>query len=438
MENMLCMAPRCNEPRSTSSHCSQHTRQLLPIYLRYKRLSDELPNISTSNEIKDLMNLYHQYARVYWLRREYRHRGFRLEYQDWGHGEAIDRVWKTMQDLDQKMQTLTSIPLPPLEESNEVLEDEEVTNILEEDIVQLSQLRKTHLRMEQEELWSRRIPCMVNQVHLIENRLTQVRQIYMNTVKFLLPEATSESKEVTRIQHFLRSGITNVYTDDEKSPVTANSVATGTLLCFLMALTKIQFTWHPSQKYDINPNECCYKECLRFIRLHPIFLKLIHGALLLTYEGITCYLNVGIREKSSLGQLDDYCCDLLAGKQDTITDAQGINSVMLEEIKQLSRTMTPFQKQMYMNILSDDTNTRSPNSPFSICVNIIAYKKSIQHPKSNRQQGHQSNVITIMRLGIDGLHARCIQNRKECDACLQELRQGLKYGEKHEKAKPPV
>ena len=109
MEKDICKAPLCDRERKNKNHCQYHMNKLIPIYQRYKRLSNELPNISNTDNVKELVNLYNLYYRIYDLRKYYQKKGFKDEYQDFGHTKIIDNIWMNMCLIASKLENIVKI-----------------------------------------------------------------------------------------------------------------------------------------------------------------------------------------------------------------------------------------------------------------------------------------------------------------------------------------
>lgn len=174
----LCYAPNCDKQKFGSNHCKFHIHQLLPIYQRYKKLQDELPTIKIEElkDIKILLNYYNLYSRIYNLRQQYRRKGFKEQHQDWGHQNIIDNLWSTMQTIIKKLEELTI----------NIKENENIINEIEEfddDPLNIGNIDtpkkaiKTHHKLENEELWNRGIPCLINK-NVIDN--TKIKTIIYN------------------------------------------------------------------------------------------------------------------------------------------------------------------------------------------------------------------------------------------------------------------
>jgi hypothetical protein len=189
-----CKSPNCDSKRVSNSHCQFHQHQLKPIYNRYKKLQDELPLVIEDSSIPDLLKLYGRCRRIYLLRQEYRKKGFREEFWDFGHENVIDILWSKMQEIikiiKKKIKEDNNKTEINGENNNDIkilnLENENSEEFIEEkDELDTKKIIKLHHKLEQQEMWMRRIPCLIKRREKYENNMEILNKIYINLIKHI-------------------------------------------------------------------------------------------------------------------------------------------------------------------------------------------------------------------------------------------------------------
>ncbi len=202
MELDLCRAPNCKLKRITASHCSFHNHQLSPLYSRYKNLQSKLVS-AIPISIPELLKLYGTCSRIYLLRQEYQRRGFREEFWDSGHNHMIDSLWTKMQKIAKIIEDTIKTESLNSEESKEVIKEDEINITFEENIeisenedIDRTRLLKLHHKLEQEELWNRRIPCLIKRREKCAKNLEMLHKIYNNLVRSLCSTTKINTLEI--------------------------------------------------------------------------------------------------------------------------------------------------------------------------------------------------------------------------------------------------
>lgn len=123
----ICKAKDCVEIKVNDNFCKQHTHKLHPIYIRYKRLQENI-DLTSPSTIPELIKLYGKCAKIHALRQKYR-KSLKTEFHDWGHEKALDLIWEKMQEIEQKLYQLVQTSDVPVKEINE--ETKEIEEDLE-------------------------------------------------------------------------------------------------------------------------------------------------------------------------------------------------------------------------------------------------------------------------------------------------------------------
>lgn len=128
------MAPSCNDSRVSNHHCQLHAEQFKPKYLRYKELQSKLVRLDNLDRltVKELIQRYNSYSRVYKLRRSCMRKYFRLEHWDQGHTLMSVKIWQDLVKIERWITKLVSIPKPVSIPVVEVDSDEEEYTEIEE------------------------------------------------------------------------------------------------------------------------------------------------------------------------------------------------------------------------------------------------------------------------------------------------------------------
>lgn len=287
MESTICAAPTCREVVSGHFHCKYHHSLLTPIYLKYKELQNKLPMLNNLDEadLPILLDYYRRYAKVYTLRQQYRHRGFRRELWDAGHQGMIESFWSQLLQLEKAISQKV-VQSTELEESNEIVVEEEELSDEIETLVDVSAISKLHRRLELEELLTRSNNCFtrINETYRIETEkiLGIISQQLLKGVIKIVGE--SESDMFTK-------GWSTVF-----------NIKAATSTCFLLYLTLQDIICRDVKStkseisYDKSLPNCCLKilikalcysdlgEFLCYITLR--FLSLINNDTMNKYKGI--------------------------------------------------------------------------------------------------------------------------------------------------------
>lgn len=103
---MICLAVDCQDPTiGESKHCLFHRNKFLPLYVKYKKLSNKL-NLDIPLESCDiylLLKLSSRCEKLYNMRSEYRKIAFRPEYHDHGHTRIIHSILNKLDDIRKEL-----------------------------------------------------------------------------------------------------------------------------------------------------------------------------------------------------------------------------------------------------------------------------------------------------------------------------------------------
>jgi hypothetical protein len=415
-------------------------------------LEKEITNI-LEKSIPELLKLYGRYSKVYLLRQEYRKKGFREEFWDFGHANMIDFLWDKMQEICKiiernveinKEKSLLLDRREKEEKDKKILEEEIDIEIKEEKEIEIKdnkRLLKLHHKLEQEELWNRRVPCLIKGRKQANIRQNLLMNIYSNIVlKFCLEtKLIVEDEETPDVSHVQLDKIIDkalcciplkrsnkiailknininkymlgdIYDSNFSATLNykntdkyAKQVAEIYLYLISQTLKTGECTWRPGKKIEhYHIRQCCLKNIINELKYEEEIIKFISDVLQFHEETgkdiiISCrnaiihYNRLIERDKKLLVEKPTNSKSFM----DSIKNHENIiNDIKTGEKENYIVFFAEYQTQKV---------TRFSYLPFNFEQYI--YITDFEHK-------HESDI-------------------EECNSCIKELRENLSYGTLH-------